>query len=130
MTDKFYELFNNKLNEFLVDISNLYPDDTDFKVAKNSVRMLQQVNVKQVQRLFSKRLSAEYRENITSRNSQFFMDNDYADILNDKEVNKDDVINNGIIVKLKGYWGAMSEENKEKVWKYFDMLVKISDKCS
>ena len=36
--------------------------------------------------------------------------------------------NNKIVSKLKGYWKTLSNENREIVWSYFTLFLKISEK--
>jgi hypothetical protein len=134
---KFYELFNNKLNDFLLDLIKTFPEDKDFKIVRNSIKiiLLSDKQKGTPQRLFNMGLNDTYRNNIATRNEEFFMEADYTDIIQNQEIlsgnngDTEDIINDKIIKKLKGYWKGLKEENRDIVWKYFDILIKINDKC-
>lgn len=125
-----HELFNNKLNEFLKELINTFPEDPDFKLFQASVRVIKLANEKKPLELFNSGLTPEYKENIRSRNEEFFLDNDYSDVLSNPNLtNTDDDVNNKLINKLKGYWSKLHEDNKNIVWQYFTILLKICDKA-
>lgn len=125
-----HELFNNKLNEFLKELISTFPEDPDFKLFQTSVRVIKLANEKKPLELFNSGLTPDYKENIRSRNEKFFLDNDYSDVLSNPNLtNTDDDVNNKLINKLKGYWSKLDEDNKNIVWQYFTILLKICDKA-
>jgi hypothetical protein len=125
-----HELFNNKLNEFLKELISTFPKDPDFKLFQTSVRVIKLANEKKPLELFNSGLTPDYKENIRSRNEKFFLDNDYSDVLSNPNLNNtDDDVNNKLINKLKGYWSKLDEDNKNIVWQYFTILLKICDKA-
>ena len=66
-----------------------------------------------------------YREKILNKDESFFLENEYSEI---KAANEDDENTvEQVINKLKKYWGELSIENKEKIWKYLETLIKLSD---
>ena len=130
----YYELFNNKLDEFIKELIKTFPQDPDFKLFQASSRVLKLANEKKPLELFNTGLTDEYKKNIREKNEDFFLNNDYSDVLNNEklkqqpEFNNDENVNNKLINKLKGYWSELSEENQEIVWQYFTILLKICDK--
>ena len=74
---RFYEIFNKKLQELLSDLIVVFPDDKDFKLFKNSVRLITLADVKKPLQMFKLSLTDEYKKNIEERNTDFFLDNDY-----------------------------------------------------
>ena len=132
-TAKFYDMFNNSLDEFIKELIKTFPDDTDFKLFKTSFNLLKIANVKKPLELFNLGLTNEYKQNIRDKNENFFLENDYSDVLNNKklneleQINKDD-ISQKLIVKLKDYWKNLNEDNQKIVWQYFTVLLKICDK--
>ena len=74
--------------------------------------------------LIFKAYSHIYKEKILNRDETFFLDNDYSEI---KKANEDENTVEQVINKLKKYWGELSEENKDKIWKYLETLIKLSD---
>ena len=65
-----------------------------------------------------------YKEKILNKDESFFLDNDYSEI---KQANEDENTVEQVINKLKKYWKELSSENKEKIWKYLETLIKLAD---
>jgi|TARA_B110000259_G_scaffold184211_1_gene230800 hypothetical protein len=128
--EKFYTIFNSKIIEFLNDLIKIFPDDNDFKMYKNGISLVKLADEKKPLQLYKLFVNDKYKENILTKNEEFFLSHDYNEILtNDnlkKEFNGD--INNKIINKLKGYWKDLSSDNREIVWNYFTLFLKISNK--
>jgi len=126
-----HELFNNKLTEFLKELVQTFPSDTDFKLFQASVRVLKLADEKKPLELFNSGLTDEYKENIRNKNEEFFLNNDYSDVLNNEHLKKhnNNDINDKLINKLKGYWKELDDNNREIVWQYFTVLLKICDKA-
>ena len=61
----------------------------------------------------------KYEQKILDKDETFFLKNEY------NELEKTENILNSMN-KLKNYWGTLSDQNKEKVWKYFEILLKLS----
>ena len=128
--EKFYTIFNSKIIEFLNDLIKIFPDDNDFKMYKNGISLVKLADEKKPLQLYKLFVNDKYKENILTKNEEFFLSHDYNEILtNDnlkKEFNGD--INNKIINKLKGYWKDLSSDNREIVWNYFTLFLKLSNK--
>jgi hypothetical protein len=128
---RFYEIFNKKLQELLSDLIVVFPDDKDFKLFKNSVRLITLADVKKPLQMFKLSLTDEYKKNIEERNTDFFLNNDYSDVLNNdiiKQSMNDDDVNKKLINKLKGYWKDLNDNNRDTIWTYFNILLKLSNK--
>tara|TARA_Y100000992_G_C21032926_1_gene381223 strand:- start:237 stop:638 length:402 start_codon:yes stop_codon:yes gene_type:complete len=130
-TDKFYTIFNTKITEFLNDLIRLFPDDADFKMYKTAITLAKLADEKKPLQYYKKFVTEEYKEHIRNKNDKFFLNHDYKEILNDSELTNE--INNGnfssqIVNRLKDYWSQISDENKEIVWNYFTLFLKISEK--
>jgi hypothetical protein len=128
---RFYEIFNKKLQELLSDLIVVFPDDKDFKLFKNSVRLITLADIKKPLQMFKLSLTDEYKKNIEERNTDFFLNNDYSDVLNNdiiKQSMNDDDVNKKLINKLKGYWKDLNDNNRDTIWSYFNILLKLSNK--
>ena len=130
-TDKFYTIFNTKITEFLNDLIRLFTDDADFKMYKTAISLAKLADEKKPLQYYKKFVTEEYKEHIRNKNDKFFLDHDYKEILSDSELSNE--INSGdfssqIVDRLKGYWSQISDENKEIVWNYFTLFLKISEK--
>ena len=128
---RFYEIFNKKLQELLNDLIVVFPDDKDFKLFKNSVRLITLADVKKPLQMFKLSLTDEYKKNIEETNTEFILKNDYSDVLNNdiiKQTMNDDDVNKKLINKLKGYWKDLNDNNRDTIWTYFNILLKLSNK--
>ena len=109
----------------------LFPDDADFKMYKTAISLAKLADEKKPLQYYKKFVTEEYKEHIRNKNDKFFLDHDYKEILSDSELSND--INSGdfssqIVDRLKGYWSQISDENKEIVWNYFTLFLKICEK--
>ena len=93
-----YIAFDKQLTEFNDQLIARFPNDNqDFKVFKNGIRLLKTTSSDgTIHRLFKKHIE-EYRNNIESRNEQFFMENDFKNVINKAKDNSGDI--NQIITK-------------------------------
>jgi hypothetical protein len=122
----YFELFNQKSEEFVSELITAYPDIVEFKKFKTGIRLLTSINIKTPQMMFKKNQVASLKDNILKKNEDFFMN---FDIKSDTKHSNDydewvDFIN-----RLKSIWINLDETNKETIWKYFRVLVLLSDKC-
>jgi hypothetical protein len=114
--------FNNIIINFIDDCILVFPEEDDFKVFKRGLNVLIKFNPKKILNIFKQYLVL-YRQQIEETNENFFLENDY-DIVkkyNDKEIF--DIIN-----KIKKHWKTLNNNNKDKIWEYLLLLVKVSDK--
>ena len=114
----YLKIFITQLQNFIDDLILLYPSDNDFKVFKNGIGLLNRTNPRKIVTLFREYID-RYEERIMSRDETFFLQNDYSEI--EKTENILESMN-----KLKNYWKDLNDSNKEKVWKYFELLIKLS----
>ena len=126
MSTTFLTAFNNVIFKFIDDLINTFPEESEFKVYKQTLVILKAANAKKMCVLF-KNYSDIYRDKINGKDESFFINNDYSELkeANDESFNTDSV--GAIINKLKVYWGELSNENKDKIWKYLNTMIKLSD---
>ena len=114
--------FNNVLINFIEDCILVFPEENDFKVYKKGLEFVIKYNPKKGLTIFDE-YSKLYRQKIMDKNEEFFMENKYEDITkyNDPEIFT-------IINKIKVYWKLLDTNNKEKIWDYLGLLIKLRDK--
>jgi len=117
-----YAIFNLKFEEFLTDLVETYPEETDLQAMRNmldwSIKFL---GVRVPQEMFNTCVAIPYGDKIMKKNEDFFLEEcDYS--------NKQYVDIN-IVNKLKSKWRGLSPDNKEVVWKYMHVLMLINNKC-
>tara|TARA_B110000444_G_C18545400_1_gene457727 strand:- start:9 stop:410 length:402 start_codon:yes stop_codon:yes gene_type:complete len=128
---KFYNIFNTKIIEFLNDLIHLFPNDYNFKMYKTAINLVKLADNKKPLQYYKKFVTDEYKEHINNRNDKFFLEHDYSEIINDSELNSEvgaSDISSKIVNRLKGYWSSLSDDNKVTVWDYFNIFLKISEK--
>jgi hypothetical protein len=128
---KFYNIFNTKIIEFLNDLIDLFPNDYNFKMYKTAINLVKLADNKKPLQYYKKFVTDEYKEHINNRNDKFFLEHDYSEIINDSELNSEvgaSDISSKIVNRLKGYWSSLSDDNKVTVWDYFNIFLKISEK--
>lgn len=124
----FFEAFNDKCDEFCRDIISSFPNIEQFKHIKTGLNLIKNIDMKMPQRIFHNNIyNTHYREYILTKNEEFFLTNDDFNIqysTNDKKQYWDEFIDN-----IRKVWKTLSTGDKDIVWKYFHILVVLSEKC-
>ena len=118
--------FNLTINNLTDDLINLYPDYSYLDTFKSKFELL----IKYNQRLslnYFKETVYPYKDNIMSKNSDFFLKKDYEDDVNKIDMNNSWTLDR--VLDMKNIWGQLSNENKDIVWNYFIVLIKLSEMC-
>ena len=126
MTDKkvFYDLFNSKVDEFLRDLSNTFPDIKQFTQFKTAFTLMKNLDEKKPQAIFNNYVYASYGKQIKERDEQFFMETNFP-IKSQREDYWLEFINN-----LRSIWKDLNDDNKNVIWTYLQLLVKLNEKCT
>jgi len=113
------DTFFNQFTDFLKQLENMYPDDTDFPVFLTTLDLLKSTNPMLVVKFVKENIVDLYKDKILNKDESFFLDQDYT--------NHGDVDLN-IVHKLKKYVKDMSSNSKDVVWKYIELLMKLAIK--
>lgn len=113
--------FNQTFKEFVNDLISLFPEDDDLQLYKTGIIASMMINDEFIVSGFEKYVVMPYGAKILQKDESFFVNHDYMDIPGGHKAMD-------FIQKIKGYWTNMSPENKEIVWKYFKVLVLLSNK--
>lgn len=120
----YLEKFNQTFSEFLEDILRVFPDDAELRMYHLAMKTAAAVKPTLVCGAFRKRVARPYGKQILARDESFFLSHEYADIQSEfMQASK-------IIDKIKGYWSGMTPENREIVWKYFRVLIKLDERIT
>ena len=123
-------LFTTQLENFFTELSETY-DDKNFKVAKESVIMLKKINPRKLKDQFVKYVYP-YKENILSKNSDFFMNMEYRnETLKYGCKDKNEVDSwDKMFKSYRNLWlNDISDNSKEAIWQYLQVLIKLSEKA-
>ena len=115
--------FNDHFMEFVNDIINVFPNDTDILAAKNSFMLIRKANPKMIIKIWHKQVVEKYEEFIDEGNISFFINKDYKDDLTNTE-NSEKITE--AIDRLRNPVKLMTVEDQEKVMKYIQNLKKLS----
>ena len=111
--------FNKLVFQFNDDLIQVFPQENDFKVSRNTFELLDKVNYKKIFELVGPHLII-HKDYIQNKDDNFFITTDAS-----KYVESDDLI---IIKKLRDYWQKdMSPDNKVKVWSYLNNSLKLTE---
>lgn len=117
-----FNAFNDHFMEFVSDIMNVFPDNTDIASAKNSFILIRKTNPKLIIKIWKSYVVDKYSAEIDLGNISFFVDKDYASDLTNAE-NSDKIIE--AINRLRNPVKMMSVENQQKSMKYIQNLTKL-----
>lgn len=115
------DAFFTQFHEFMTQLMNVFPNDSDFAVYDAGVSLLQNVNPGLVIVEFNKHV-LPYEDILRSKNSDFFLKHTFDSLEPDNTMEQ-------VINKLKGYWLTLSEVNKESIWRYIILLMDIVKRC-
>ena len=110
--------FNKTLINFINELENKYPHESDISTYKNSVIFLDKTNPKLVVDYY-KQYVYIYKNYIDNKNEDFFLDNDFKEHTGGSEW----CFVRGM--RLKEYWKDLSDKSKDAVWEYFQVLNKL-----
>ena len=115
--------FNDHFIEFVNDIINVFPEDTDILAAKNSFLLIRKANPKMIIKIWNKFVVDKYKDAIDNDDISFFINKDYSTDLNNAE-NSDKIMD--AINRLRNPVKLMELQDQKKVMKYIQNLTKLS----
>jgi len=123
MTNNILSAFNEHFMEFINDIQNVFPEDHDILVAKNSLLTIKKANPKLIVKIWNAYIVNKYKSQIENGDIGFFIDKDYSqDVTNYEHSGK--IIES--INRLREPIKNMSSENQQKTMKYIQNLTKLA----
>lgn len=118
--------FNDHFFEFMNDVQEIFPDNHDLLVSKNSLALVRKANPKMIVKIWNTYIVGKYNSEIEAGNLDFFINKDYSsDVAN--AANSEKIIE--AIDRFRQPIKNMSEENKKKSIKYIQNLTKLAALC-
>jgi len=126
MSDKttILRAFNNVFFEFLTEISNIFPENTDIKDAKVGLEWFKKANPTSIIKAWHYFVYEPYKDEIAKGDITFFCDKDYQTDLAYMS-NSDEIMK--AINRVRDPIKSMGEENKTTALKYVANLCRLSD---
>jgi hypothetical protein len=115
--------FNNHFFDFLNDIIDIFPENTDIKNSKESFETIKRMNPSAIIKVWNTYIYNTYKTQIDNGDIDFFFDKDYANDLSGLQ-NIGDITQ--IIDSIRGPLKSMSDANKAHSAKYIQNLSKLS----
>jgi hypothetical protein len=121
-TNVFYERFNEQAYTFMKELAETFPQINEFNRFKSALNVLRNVNIKTPQSFFNTYILSTYRDMLLKKDETFFLQEEKFGIRDEYWF---DFIN-----QLKYMWKTLEQDNKDVIWKYFHVLILLSDKCN
>lgn len=116
--------FNTLFFDFLNDIIDIFPENTNIIQAKTSFEMFKQLNPTILIKCWYKKIHLPYQKQIENYNIDFFCEKEYNEDLSALS-NSNEIVK--IIDSLKDSVRNMSDVNKTHSMKYIQNLSKLSN---
>lgn len=108
-----------QLRLFTDELISMYPNDPDFPLFNNTVRLLKLTNPSLViKNIYD--ATSPFSEKIISKDEGFFLQYSFSEF-------EKDVGDMNVFGKLKKYIESMSPASKENVWKYIQNIYKLAN---
>jgi hypothetical protein len=116
--------FNLQLINLATVLSKRFESDNDLKLAVTGIQTLKKANSNKNIEMFTMYVY-KYREKIMDKNEDLLLDTDFI-----SENNQSDSDNSAfdIMSKLKDKWKTLESDEKDNIWKYLQVLIKLTDK--
>jgi len=116
-------VFNDHFVEFVTDIQNVFPEDHDILLAKNSLLAIKKANPRMIVKIWKNFIVDKYSKEIESGNLEFFMEKDYSQDVAGAEYSGKimEAIN-----RLRGPIKQMNPDDQQKTMKYIQNLTKLA----
>lgn len=109
--------FFNQLSEVVGELTEMFPEDPDFKVFQTYISMLQRTNPGMVVDSFHEFVTLKYDEKINAKDESFFLNYAAAEYAGDMP---------DIVSKIKSCWGVLTDSSKAAIWQYIYILKELS----
>lgn len=119
-------IFNNQIENLLIDLGKIFPDNKDFKVGLDKFKLLRSMNSRKLHSNFMKFIYP-HKEHINAKNDDFFINPENIVELSDNDKSTDTFKK---IFNLADLWKKnMTKKDKEVIWTYFKVLIILAEKA-
>ena len=120
------KIFNNQLISFSNTLVERFPTNKNFKIALTGIETIQMANPRKNLDLFLLYVY-KYRDKVMIKDEQFMLKNDFiSENFEEKEIG---VSSSFLIMdSIKDNWKSLENSEKNNIWKYLQVLIKLCDK--
>ena len=124
--------FNTQIDNLLNTLSESFPEFTDIKIFKEKFNLAKKANPKLVLVIFLKHIYP-LKEKVVNKDEEFFLSEDLTNkFVNNKDIQKEGNVNQEYVLtkalNLKDIWKKMDTQQKESIWTYFSVLIRLCEK--
>lgn len=119
MALNYKSLFIEQTENLIDELMNILPENKNVEIFKEQYYFIKKANSKMIVNSFVKYV-LPHKRYIQEKNEKFFLEGG-----GQEEVSKD---NYNFVLDIKKDWYTISVNNKEIIWKYFNVLVLLSEK--
>jgi hypothetical protein len=106
-----------QFTSFLVELRDMYPQDTDFPMFITSITLLKNTNPSMLAKYIYENTN-KFEEKIMTKDEKFFLENNFDEYAG--------YVDMDLFGKLKQYVASMSPSSKDSVWKYCQNIVRLA----
>ena len=114
--------FNKTLSEFLTEMNNIIPNNSDIKSAKRSNSIMSKMNPSLIIKAWETHVNEHYYEHIMKSDLDYFLEKDYSEDMENLGTNDSLEFISNIKEPIKN----LDEKNKETAFVYIQNLCKLS----
>jgi hypothetical protein len=118
------QAFNNHFFEFVDDIQNVFPENTDISASKLALSAMRRMNPRLIIKIWHDYVVLKYDDNIQNGDISFFLNKDYSEDLAGLGSYSNTIISK--INVLREPIKNMGAENQDKSMKYIKNLNKMA----
>ena len=115
------DAFYGQFSDFLDQLTQAFPNDSDFPTYKTGLLLLQKTNPKIVPDQVVIHV-VPFEATIRARDEKFFMNHEFEDYTSDDALGT-------VIMKMKSLWSTLGDANKKVVWDYTILLLDLAKRC-
>lgn len=125
--------FNAQLEKTLDYLVTQFPNFGDAKIFREKFGIIKVANPKKILEIFV-RFVYPYKQKILDKNEDFFLSDKLRDeVITNKDVQQVGNINYELLlsraINLKNIWYKMSDTQRNTMWKSFEILITLCEKC-
>tara|TARA_Y100000389_G_C17225150_1_gene395258 strand:+ start:52 stop:444 length:393 start_codon:yes stop_codon:yes gene_type:complete len=120
------KIFNNQLISFSNTLVERFPNNKNFKIALTGIETIKMANPRKNIDMFLLYVY-KYRDRVMVKDEKFMLKNDFiSENFEEKELG---VSSSFLIMdSIKENWKSLENSEKNNIWKYLQVLVKLCDK--
>ena len=115
-------LFNNKLTDFVDDLSGVLGHLPEYTVMSSSVRFLSQFQPRQNQDLFNRFVATPYGASVLKRDERFLLEERFQGAAGGSN-------SEGVVSLIKSVWKSLPPADRESIWSHMHVLIVLNERC-